>query len=96
MMSIDEALGWLRSLGKKFLGDGICKSVRASDLLEAIERDRMDLLAAQAIEVEKMLCDAMGRSWTVTGISVHSLIQEVKETYENIADAAQERRFNDA
>ena len=34
-------------------------------------------LLRQAIEVEKMLCAALGRPWSTTGISVESLCKEV-------------------
>lgn len=35
-MTREEAIVWLRGLGDKFLGDGICQSLRASDLLAAM------------------------------------------------------------
>lgn len=41
-MQKEEALAWLEALGNKFLGDGICESIRASELLAALSNTEIE------------------------------------------------------
>lgn len=40
-MTRQEAINWLTALGGKYLGDGLCQSVRASELLAALSEDNL-------------------------------------------------------
>jgi hypothetical protein len=101
-----DLIGWLRALGQRWIGvpmmappelglekGMLLPSVQAHELLRAVEEYKSIALQSQAIEVEKILCAAMGRQWSATGISVHSLIEEVKEKYDHIKDMADDYRF---
>jgi|GEM_PF-2672660 len=47
----------------------------AAKRIAALEQQNAELMA-RFIDVEKMLCGLVGRSWSATGISIESLINE--------------------
>lgn len=63
VITVGQALQW---------GRAIAASRRAST-------DSQEPVLKFAIEVEKMLCRALGRSWSASGISIETLIAELAE-----------------
>lgn len=50
-----------------------------ADLRHRLVVEKADAVAAFAIQVEKRLCEALGRPWSAHGISIDSLINELSQ-----------------
>lgn len=56
---------------------------QTEERIEQELRSQIANMTFQFIEVEKLLCEALGREWRPTGFSIVSLIAEIKERLAN-------------
>jgi hypothetical protein len=78
---------WLERMGPGYTDGGadlpeeVAMKAEIADLRAALARaplpDSQEAVLKFAIEVEKMLCAALGREWATSGISIESLIKEL-------------------
>lgn len=75
----DELRARWRAAGGNFHGPHVETGTMPESMLLPFLRDLViDMVGHFAIETEKLLCAKIGRPWTPAGISIHTLVEELK------------------